>query len=846
MTKTQHYIQGQWQSGQGEGAPVYDSITGEHFTSTTVEGLDIPSILQYGRDNGEALRKMTFQQRGNMLKSLALYLTKKKQAFYEISYRTGATKRDSWVDIEGGFGNLFANASLRKLFPNQAYHVEGDPIDLSRGGRFMAHHIMLTKEGVAVHINAFNFPVWGMLEKCAVNWMAGMPAVVLPAPQTAYLTEAVVREIIASGILPEGALQLISGTARNILDTVQSQDVVTFTGSAKIGRQLKNHPQLIEESVPFTMEADSLNAAILGKDAVPGTPEFDLFIKEVRNEMTTKCGQKCTAIRRIIVPQNLLEDVQTALANQLDKVTIGDPRLKEVRMGSLVSDAQRNSVKEQVAKIAETAEMVYGNFDDFEALGADSKKGAFIKPILMREDNPLQNEAAHITEAFGPVSTLMPYDTLEDAITLAKMGKGSLVSSIVTNDDTIARNYTVGAASHHGRILILNRESAKQSTGHGSPLPGLIHGGPGRAGGGEEMGGMRGIKHYMQRCAIQGSPTTLTEVTGIYQPKADYKETEKHPFSYHWEDIKPGMSLKTHNRTVTDTDIVNFGNLTWDHFYAHTDITSLDGSIFEKRTAHGYFIISMAAGLFVYPNKGPVAANYGLEEIRFLRPIYHNDTLYVRLTCKQKVDRDSRGKEHPSGIVKWYVEIFDANVDEANAVLPEGVEKENPLVCIATILTMVEKRQEVFTEMTTEKIKSCLDKLKEDTKPKWGIMTPQHMIEHLEYTYKIASGEIQDFEVATPEKILDKVRDSLYNFKKFPQNTNFPLLEKDTLDTLKHPDLQTAKQKFLDQRYKYLAFFKENPDSILNNLVFGELNKYEWYLLERKHLNHHFEQFDLV
>lgn len=846
MNKTQHYIQGQWQSGQGEGAPVYDSITGEYFTSTTVEGLDIPSILQYGRDNGEALRKMTFQQRGNMLKSLALYLTKKKQAFYEISYRTGATKRDSWVDIEGGFGNLFANASLRKLFPNQTYHVEGDPIDLSRGGRFMAHHIMVPKEGVAVHINAFNFPVWGMLEKCAVNWMAGMPAVVLPAPQTAYLTEAVVREIIASGILPEGALQLISGTARNILDTVQSQDVVTFTGSAKIGRQLKNHPQLIEESVPFTMEADSLNAAILGKDAVPGTPEFDLFIKEVRNEMTTKCGQKCTAIRRIIVPQNLLEDVQIALANQLDKVTIGDPRLKEVRMGSLVSDAQRNSVKEQVAKIAETAEMVYGNFDDFEALGADSKKGAFIKPILMREDNPLQNEAAHITEAFGPVSTLMPYDTLEDAITLAKMGKGSLVSSIVTNDDTIARNYTVGAASHHGRILILNRESAKQSTGHGSPLPGLIHGGPGRAGGGEEMGGMRGIKHYMQRCAIQGSPTTLTEVTGIYQPKADYKETEKHPFAYHWEDIKPGMSLKTHNRTVTDTDIVNFGNLTWDHFYAHTDITSLDGSIFEKRTAHGYFIISMAAGLFVYPNKGPVAANYGLEEIRFLRPIYHNDTLYVRLTCKQKVDRDSRGKEHPSGIVKWYVEIFDANVDEANAVLPEGEEKEDPLVCIATILTMVEKRQEVFTEMTTEKIKSCLVKLQEDTKPKWGIMTPQHMIEHLEYTYKIASGEIQDFEVATPEKILDKVRDSLYNFKKFPQNTNFPLLEKDTLDTLKHPDLQTAKQKFLDQRYKYLAFFKENPDAILNNLVFGELNKYEWYLLERKHLNHHFEQFDLV
>lgn len=846
MNKTQHYIQGQWHSGNGEGIPVFDSITGEHFTSTTIEGLDVPSILQYGRDKGSTLRKMTFQQRGNMLKSLALYLDKRKQAFYEISYRTGATKRDSWVDIEGGFGNLFANASLRKLFPNQSYHVEGDPIDLSRGGRFMAHHIMVPREGVAVHINAFNFPVWGMLEKCAVNWMAGMPAVVLPAPQTAYLTEAVVREIIASGILPEGSLQLISGTAKNILDTVQSQDVVTFTGSAKIGRLLKNHPQLIEESVPFTMEADSLNAAILGKDAVPGTPEFDLFVKEVRNEMTTKCGQKCTAIRRIIVPQELIEDVQIALANQLEKVTIGDPRLREVRMGSLVNDAQRNSVKEQVAKIAETAEMVYGNYDDFEAVGADSKKGAFMKPILMREDHPLQNEAAHITEAFGPVSTLMPYDTLEDAITLAKMGKGSLVSSIVTNDDKIAREYAVNAASHHGRILILNRESAKQSTGHGSPLPGLIHGGPGRAGGGEEMGGMRGIKHYLQRCAIQGSPTTLTEVTGMYQPKADYKESPKHPFAYHWEDIQPGMSLKTHNRTITDTDIVNFGNITWDHFYAHTDITSLDGSIFEKRTAHGYFIISMAAGLFVYPNKGPVAANYGLEEIRFLRPIYHNDTLYVRLTCKQKVDRDSRGQEHPSGIVKWYVEIFDANVDTANAILPPGAEKEDPLVCIATILTMVEKKQEVFTEMTSEKIEECLQKLTPEAKPKWGIMTPQHMLEHLEYTYKIASGEVQDFDIATPEKYLDVVHDSLYNFEKFPQNSRFPQLEKDKLAPLVHPDLQTAKEMFTAQRFKYLAFFQENPDAILKNLVFGELNKYESYLLERKHLNHHFEQFDLL
>ena len=689
MQTTQSYIKGQWTQGQGEGHPIYDSITGEQFTSINVDGFDIPEVLAYGREKGEALRQMTFQDRGNMLKSLAFYLQKRKKAFYELSYRTGATKMDSWFDIDGGFGNLFANASLRKLFPNQPFDVEGDPIDLSRGGRFMAHHILVPKEGVAVHINAFNFPVWGMLEKCAVNWMAGVPAVVLPAPQSAYLTEAVVKEIIASGILPEGALQLISGTEKSILERVESQDIVTFTGSAATGRLLKNHPRLLEESVPFTMEADSLNACILGEDAVPGTPEFDLFIREVRNEMTVKCGQKCTAIRRAIVPESLIEDVQIALGKALDKVTLGDPRLKEVRMGSLIDKKQVEAVKNAVNEISKTAKIVYGDFNSAEAINADFEKGAFIKPILMREDQPFKNEAAHVTEAFGPVSTLMPYRSLEEAIQLSKKGKGSLVSSIFTNDNTIARDYTIQAASHHGRIMSINRESAKQSTGHGAPLPNLVHGGPGRAGGGEEMGGKRGIKHFMQRCAIQGSPTTLTEITGIYQPKAEYKEAEKHPFAYHWEDIQPGMSLKTHNRTLTDTDIINFGNLTWDHFYAHTDITSLEGSIFEQRTAHGYFIISAAAGLFVYPNKGPVAANYGLEEIRFLRPLYHNDTINVRLTCKEKVDRDPKGKELPSGIVKWYVEVFDV----------EATEEDEKLVAIATILTMVQKKQETFHEV---------------------------------------------------------------------------------------------------------------------------------------------------
>lgn len=831
MNKLQNYTLGKWTSGTGEGVPIHDAITGEIIALSDTKGLDFGEILQYGRKNGEALRKMTFQERGNMLKQLALHLTKRKEQFYEISYRTGATRRDSWIDIEGGFGNLFANASLRKLFPNQSYHVEGDPIDLSRGGRFMAHHIMVPKRGVAVHINAFNFPVWGMLEKCAVNWMAGVPAVVKPATNTSFLTKAVVQEIIASGILPEGALQLINGSARNILDYVESQDVVTFTGSANTGRMLKAHPRIIEEAVPFNMEADSLNASILGADAIPGTPEFDIFIKEVRNEMTVKCGQKCTAIRRVIVPENLIEDVQIALGNALSKVTIGNPRLKEVKMGSLVSLDQVKEVRERVHELSKTASIVYGDLDKIDVIGADAKKGAFISPILLREDNPFENLSVHETEAFGPVSTIMPYKNLDEAIELAKMGKGSLVSSITTNDDKIAKDYVVNAASHHGRILVLNRESAKQSTGHGSPLPTLVHGGPGRAGGGEEMGGMRGIKHYMQRTAIQGSPTTITEITGIYQQKAKYKEVDKHPFQYHWEDIEPGMSLKTHKRTLDNSDIINFANLTWDHFYAHTDTTSLDGSIFEKRTAHGYFIISAAAGLFVYPNKGPVAANYGLEDCRFLRPMYHGDTIYVRLTCKQKVDRDVSGNEHPSGIVKWFVEVFD---------------QEDELVAIATILTMVQKKQEVFVEITDELVQNALNKLTENTKPKWGILTPQHLMEHLEESYRILSGEIQDFEIVTPEKILDKVQASLYNYEKFPRNSQFPTMKKGELETLKHPDLETAKQKMLEAREAYLNFFKENPDARLKNMVFGHLNKYESYLLERKHLNHHFEQFGIL
>lgn len=831
MTKILNYVNGQWTAGQGDGTALHDSVTGELIGFAGSEGLDFEEILHYGRTTGgKVLRKMTFQERGNMLKNLALYLTKRKEQFYEISYRTGATRVDSWIDIEGGFGNLFANASLRKLFPNQPFDVEGEPIDLSRGGRFMAHHLLVPKTGVAVHINAYNFPVWGMLEKCAVNWMAGMPAVVKPATATSYLAEAVVKEIIASGILPEGALQLISGSAGRLLDFVESQDVVSFTGSASTGRMLKAHPQIIAESVPFNLEADSLNCSVLGEDAVPGTPEFDLFINQVRSEMIVKCGQKCTAIRRIIVPAKLVEDVQIALGKALDKVTIGDPRLKEVRMGALVSKSQVADVLEKAQLIGRTASLVYGDFNKAEALGENTANGAFIRPVLFREDKPFENILVHETEAFGPVATIMPYADLDQAITLSQMGKGSLVSSIVTNCDQTARDYVVGAASHHGRILVLNRENAKQSTGHGSPLPQLVHGGPGRAGGGEEMGGVRGIKHYMQRCAVQGSPTTLTEITGIYQPRGAYKETTVHPFKYYWDDIQPGMSLRTHNRTVTDTDIINFANLTWDHFYAHTDVTSLKGSIFEKRTAHGYFILAAAAGLFVFPGKGPVAANYGLEECRFLRPIYHNDTIYVRLTCKQKVERDSRGEELPSGIVKWFVEVFD-QADE--------------LVAVATILTMVRKRSP-FIEINRANIENYLARLNENSTPEWGMMTAQHMVEHLETALRMATGEIAVTEIKTPAEHLEKVREMIFSHKSMPQMFKHPLMNAETTEPLRHESLEAAKTRLLEAFDQYEAFFKTNPEIRTTNAVFGMMDKFEWDLLNIKHINHHFKQFGIL
>lgn len=830
MNKLGNYVIGKWIEGEGEGAPLYNAVNGQVVALATTKGLDFGEILQYGRTTGSpALRKMTFQQRGQMLKKLALYLTKRKEQFYEVSYQTGATRADSWVDIEGGFGNLFANASLRKEFANQSFHVDGSSIDLSRGGSFMAQHIMVPKRGVAVHINAFNFPVWGMLEKCAVNWMAGMAAVVKPATATSYLTQAVVEEIIKSGILPEGALQLICGSARTILDTVESQDVITFTGSADTGRMLKAHERIIAEAVPFNMEADSLNCSVLGPDVTPDAPEFKIFIKEVRKEMTSKCGQKCTAIRRVIIPDHLVEDVQIALGKELGRIAIGNPSAEGVRMGALASKDQVQEVKDRVADISKTAEIVYGSLEAIDLVDADFDKGAFLSPILMLEKDPFKNTAVHDIEAFGPVSTMMPYSDLDQAIELAQMGKGSLCCSIATYDDEVAREFVIGAASHHGRILVLNRENAKQSTGHGSPLPSLVHGGPGRAGGGEEMGGMRGVQHYLQRCAVQGTPTTLTAITGIYQPGAKVVEAEKHPFKYHFEDIQPGMSILTHKRTVTDSDIQNFANLTWDVFYAHTDITSLKGSIFEKRAAHGYFILAAAAGLFVHPSKGPVGANYGIDECRFIRPIYHNDTIQVRLTCKEKVERDGNGKAHPSGVVKWYEEVFD---------------QDGELVAMATILTLVQKKNP-FPKVDRSVIATAMNNLTEDSKPTWGIMTPQHMVEHLEWFCQIALGKIE-VEQVTPEKHIPKLQASLYDYRGLPKNFEHPLLRKGKPEDLRYPDLDSAKQALLDGLDAVDAIYKADPLATVTNPVFGDLNEYDWELYNTKHSLHHFTQFNLI
>ena len=688
MDKLSNYVTGKWITGDGDGQQLYNAVTGEGIATASAKGLDFAAITSYARKTGNpALRKMTFHERGNMLKALALHLRNHLDKFYALSYKTGATKADSWVDIEGGIGNLFANASLRKKLPDETFCIDGESHNLSAHHTFMGTHILVPKEGVAIHINAYNFPVWGMLEKIAVNLLAGMPAIVKPATVTSFLTEAFVQEIIASGILPAGALQLVCGSAGDLLDHVTSQDVVSFTGSAKTGLMLRSHPTILGESVPFTMEADSLNCIVLGNDVQPGMPEWEIFVKEIRKEMTLKAGQRCTGIRRIFVPENKTEEVWLAVATALAKTPIGNPLNDSVRMGSLAGQTQRNEVREQVQKLLATCKMIYGSLDSVEVIDADAEKGAFMSPVLLMNETPFASDDAHSIEAFGPVSTLMPYKNLDEAIELSKKGKGSLCSTIVTANYTIAKQYVISAATHHGRILVLNNECAKESTGHGSPLPLLVHGGPGRAGGGEEMGGLRGIKHYLQRTAIQGSPTTITAITNVYQPYAAGKPTTTHPFKKYFEQLEIGEQLITEKRLITSADIDRFADLSGDHFYAHIATTDFTGTMFEQQVAHGYFIMSLAAGLFVNSyDKNPVLLNYGIDELRFTKPVYPGAEIWVRFTCKEKLPNDKRMVDDPAdfkrgddiakGIVKWLVEMLDDS-DE--------------LIGVATILTMVEK-----------------------------------------------------------------------------------------------------------------------------------------------------------
>jgi oxepin-CoA hydrolase/3-oxo-5,6-dehydrosuberyl-CoA semialdehyde dehydrogenase len=673
------YALGEWVEGTGKSAELVHAVTGEAIGEASSGGLDFAAMAAYARAvGGPVLRAMTFHERALMLKALAKYLMERKELFYALSAATGATKTDSWIDIEGGIGTLFSFSSrVRRDLPNETFYVDGATEALSKGGTFVGRHICVPLEGVAVHINAFNFPCWGMLEKLAPALLAGVPAIVKPATVTSYLTEAMVRATVESKILPAGALQLICGSAGDLLSHLGLQDTVAFTGSAATGRMLKESPAVVTNSVRFNMEADSLNCSILGPDATPGTEEFDLFVREVVREMTVKAGQKCTAIRRTIVPAGSEEAVIKAISKRLEGITIGDPAVEGVRMGPLASRAQVRDVGASAAKLRGAAELVFGG-QEFNVTGADREKGAFFAPMLLSCAKPFSFSEPHDVEAFGPVNTVMPYDTIDDAVELAKLGRGSLCGSLFTADPAVARQVVLGVAPYHGRIMVLDRTSAKESTGHGSPLPNLVHGGPGRAGGGEELGGIRGVLHYMQRTALQGSPTVLTGITREYMPGAAQKTGGVHPFRKFFEELEVGDTLVTGTRTITLDDVASFADLSGDKFYAHMDDEAARQGIFERRVAHGYFIVSAAAGLFVDPAPGPVLANYGMEGLRFTKPVYPGDTIQVRLTCKQKTAKETPEGGIPQGVVAWDVEVKN-QADET--------------VAVYTILTLVRRVQ---------------------------------------------------------------------------------------------------------------------------------------------------------
>lgn len=635
-------------------SPIVSAVSGDVVAETGSQGLDFKAMLDHARRvGGPALRAMTFHERAKMLKGLAEAVMAKKDELYELSYSTGATKTDSWIDIEGGAGTLYSYASKgRRELPNSRLLIDGDPEILGKRGSFIGQHVYTPLHGAAVHINAFNFPVWGMLEKLGPTLLAGVPAIVKPATSTAYLAEAAFRVMIEAGVLPAGALQLVVGSVGDLLDHLTGQDMVSFTGSAETAQKLQSHPVIAREAVRFVAERDSLNASILGPDATPDTPEFDLFIKEVVKEMTVKAGQKCTAIRRAFVPAALIDAAEAALKDRLAQVVVGDPRIEGVTMGALASRAQLDDVRAKVAELATEARLVFGDAHKLEGANG-SDKGAFISPILLRHDDPWGATRVHDVEAFGPVSTLMPYKDLADAIALANRGMGSLALSLFTYDSAVATEFVMGAGAFHGRMAIIDRDCARESTGHGSPLPVLVHGGPGRAGGGEEMGGIRGVKHYMQRTALQGSPRTLSKVVERYLPGTPQTEGDTHPFRLRFGELDIGYTLKTEARTISLEDIEHFAHFTGDTFYAHMDEEAAARSpIFGGRVAHGYLILAFAAGLFVEPSEGPVLANYGLEGLRFVKPVKPGDAIKVALTVKEKSQRSPE-----MGEVKWAVAV---------------------------------------------------------------------------------------------------------------------------------------------------------------------------------------------
>ena len=675
----QSHIAGRW-LGQRSAATLASAINGRAVAAIHAEAIDFGEALEHARGVGlPALLALDFQQRAATLRVLAKYLSEHKEQLYALSAHTGATRADSWVDIEGGTGTLFAYAAMGSSgLPSGNLVHEGPALALSKKGGFAGTHILVPRRGVVVHINAFNFPVWGLLEKFAPSFLAGLPCIAKPATATSYLTAAAVRLMVESGLLPQGALQLVIGGTGDLLDRLEESDVVTFTGSAATALKLRGNANLARRSIPFNVEADSLNCAILAPDVGPDDEEFELFIKEVAREMTAKAGQKCTAIRRAIVPRQHLDAVSTRLRARLAQVVVGDPALEAVRMGALASAAQQADVAERVAQLSIGNEVLFGPRDGFAPQGEGVAEGAFFAPTLLLCSQPLRNGAVHDIEAFGPVCTLMPCDSLDEALALSARGRGSLVGTLVTRSTASAAHAIPWAAAHHGRLLVLDREAAAESTGHGSPLPGLKHGGPGRAGGGEELGGLRAVFHYLQRCAVQGSPSMLAAITGEHVRGARVIEGDLHPFRRHFEELQIGESLLTHRRTVSEADIVAFGGISGDYFYMHFDAVAAAQSPFGQRIAHGYFVLSAAAGLFVWPAPGPVLANYGLDTLRFVKPVAIGDTIQARLTCKRKIDRHKTGPDGVGqGVVAWDVEVSN---------------QQGELVASYDILTLVAKK----------------------------------------------------------------------------------------------------------------------------------------------------------